>query len=101
MFALIVLAIGRFLVTCFLVLLLSPLIFVVVVDALCVREVRHAKFLPASSLRFRIAMTLFFVLIEIMCVMSLAPVWINPDFILLGFTAVLICTHQTLVHYYK
>lgn len=101
MFALIVLAIGRFLVTCFLALLLSPLIFVVAVDALCAREVRHAKFLPASSLQFRIALALFFVLVEVMCVMCLAPVWINPFFILLGFTAVLVCIHQIFTHYYK
>ena len=101
MFALIVLAIGRFLVTCFLVLLLSPLIFVVAVDALCAREIRHARFLPSNSLRFRIALTFIFMLIEIMCVMSLVPVWINPFFILLGFIAVLTCIHQMLRNYYK
>lgn len=99
MFALIVLAIGRFLVTCFLALLLSPLIFVVAVDALCAREVRHAKFLPASSLRFRIALAGFFLLSEMFCVLCFVPVLTNTDLTLIFFLVMTACLHEAISHY--
>ena len=38
---------------------------VTILDALCVREIRHVKFRPSSSLQFRVALALFFVLIEL------------------------------------
>lgn len=100
MFALIVLAIGRLLVTLLLGLLLSPLFLAVGIDALCARKVRQAKFQPSSSFQFRIAFTFFFILIEGICVMSLVPIWIDPFLILIGFCLLAGSIYQMLVHYY-
>lgn len=100
MFALIVLAIGRLLVTLLLGLLLSPLFLAVGIDALCARKVRQAKFQPSSSFQFRIAFTSFFVLMEVMCVMSLVPIWIDPFLILISFLLILFVTHRMICHYF-
>ena len=101
MFALIVLAIGRVLVTGLLALLMIPVFGSVVVDAMCAREIRHVKFLPSDSFQFRIAMGAFFILIEVMFVLSLAPVWIDPFWILGGFLLMGFCLHRLITHYYK
>lgn len=101
MFALIVLAIGRILVTGLLALLMIPILGAVVVDAMCAREIRHVKFLPSDSFQFRIAIAVFFVLIEVMFVLSLAPVWIDPFWILVGFLLMGFCLHRLITHYYK
>ena len=101
MFALIVLALGRVLVTGLLGISFWPLMLVVVLDALCVREIRHVKFRPSSSLQFRVALTLFFVLIELMFIMSLAPIWIDPFWILAGFILLAVCLHQITANYYR
>ena len=101
MFALIVLALGRVLVTGLLGLFFLPLILVAVLDALCVREIRHVKFRPSSSLQFRFALALFFVLIELMFIMSLAPIWIDPFWILASFILLAVCLHQITANYYR
>ena len=101
MFALIVLAIGRVLVTGLLALLMIPILGSVVVDAMCAREIRHVKFLPSDSFQFRLAMGAFFVLNEVMFVLSLAPVWIDPFWILVGFLLMGFCLHRLITHYYK
>ena len=100
MFALIVLAIGRLLITLLLGLLLSPLFLAVGIDALCSRKVRQAKFQPSSSFQFRIAFAFFFILIEVICVMSFVPIWIDPFLILIGFCLSAGSIYQMLVHYY-
>ena len=100
MFALIVLAIGRLLVTLLLGLLVSPLFLAVGIDALCARKVRLAKFQPSSSFRFRIAFVSFFILVEVMCVMSLVPIWIDPFLILINFLIISTAIHQLISHYY-
>lgn len=101
MFALIVLALGRVLVTGLLGIPFLPLMLVVVLDALCVREVRHIKFRPSSSLKFRVSLALFFVLVELMFIMSLAPIWIDPFWILTGFILLSMSLHQMISHYYR
>ena len=101
MFALIVLAIGRVLVTGLLALLMIPILGAVVVDAMCTREIRHVKFLPSDSFQFRIAIASFFILIEVMFVLSLAPVWIDPFWILMGFFLLGFSTHRAITHYFK
>lgn len=101
MFALIVLAIGRFLVTCFLVLLLSPLFFVVAVDAICVREIRHSRFIPSSSFRFRIAFTGLFVFTEIFCITCFIPVFISANLTLAIPLATTVCLHVGISNYQK
>ena len=101
MFALIVLAIGRLLVTLLLGLLLSPLFLAVGIDALCDRKVRQAKFQPSSSFQFRIAFTFFFILIDGICVMSLVPIWIDPLLILIVFLLISVVTHQMICHYFN
>lgn len=101
MFALTVLALGRVLLTGLLGLSFLPLMLVVVLDALCVREIRHVKFRPSSSLQFRVALALFFVLVELMFIMSLAPIWIDPFWILVGFISLAVCLHQITANYYR
>ena len=101
MFALIVLAIGRLLVTLLLGLLLSPLFLAVGIDALCARKVQQAKFQPSSSFQFRIAFASFFILIEAICVTSLVPIWINPLLILIGFLLISVVTHRMICHYFN
>ena len=101
MIALIVLAIGRVLVTGLLTLLMIPILGAVVVDAMCTREIRHVKFLPSDSFQFRIAIASFFILIEVMFVLSLAPVWIDPFWILMGFFLMGLSTHRAITHYFK
>lgn len=101
MFALIVLAIGRVLVTGLLGFSFIPLILVAMLDALCVREIRHIKFQPSNSLRFRIALVSFFVLIELMFIMSLAPIWIDPFWTLTGFILIAVSLHQMTTHFYR
>ena len=100
MFALIVLAIGRLLVTLLLGLLLCPLFLAVGIDALCARKVRQAKFQPSSSFQFRIAFASFFILIEAICVTSLVPIWIDPFLILISFLIISTAIHQLISHYY-
>ena len=65
MFALIVLAIGRVLVSGLLALLMIPIFGSVVVDAMCAREIRHVKFLPSDSFQFRIPIAAFFILLNV------------------------------------
>ena len=101
MFALIVLALGRVLVTGLLGFSFIPLILVAMLDALCVREIRHVKFQPSNSLRFRVALASFFVLIEVMFILSLAPIWIDPHWILAGFLSLFFCIHQMTSNYYR
>ena len=101
MFALLVLAIGRILVTGLMGLSLAPLLVAVLLDAHCAREVRYAQFKPLSSMTFRIAMSGFFIILELMIILSVAPIWINPNFILLGFVLLGGTLHQMLVNYYK
>lgn len=101
MFALIVLAIGRVLVTGLLALLMIPILGAAVVDALCSREIRHVKFLPSDSFQFRISMSAFFILIELIFVLSLAPVWIDPFWILGGFLLMILSVHRFITHYFK
>ena len=78
-----------------------PILGAVVVDAMCAREIRHVKFLPSDSFQFRIAIAAFFSLIEVMFVLSLAPVWIDPFWILGGFLLMSFCLHRLITHYYK
>lgn len=101
MFALIVLAIGRVLVTSLLALMMIPILGSVVVDAMCAREIRHVKFLPSDSFQFRIAITAIFILIEVMFILSLVPVWIDPFWILGGFLLMSFSLHRLITHYYK
>ena len=43
----------------------------------------------------------FFVLIELMFIMSLAPIWIDPFWILAGFILLAVCLHQITANYYR
>ena len=101
LFALVVLSIGRIMVTGLLAIVFIPLLLVVTIDALCVREIRHLKFRPSNSFHFRFALTGFFILLELMVVMSLAPIWFDPFWILGCFLTLLLCIHQMASNYYR
>lgn len=101
LFALIVLSIGRIMVTGLLAIVFFPLMLVVTIDALCVREIRHLKFRPSNSFHFRFALVGFCILIELMLVMSLAPIWVDPFWILGGFSTLLLCIQQMTSNYYR
>ena len=101
MCALILFAIGVVFVRGLLALVIIPIVGAVVVDAMFAREIRHVKFLPSDYFQFRLAIAAFFVLIEVMFVLSLAPVWIDPFWILGGFLLIGFSIHRLITHYYK
>lgn len=83
-FALLVLAFGRLCTTVVLSVMLLPVLGACWIDGLTQREVRLAKFKNPESFHFRVAWVLMFALIEVMIVMSLAPIWIPPMWILVS-----------------
>lgn len=101
MFALIVLAIGRLLVTTHIAIALFPLLIPVIIDALSAREIQHVLFKASDSFQFRLATCSLFILIEIFLVISMFPIWINPDLILAGFILLGVALHRTVKHYYR
>lgn len=101
MFALILLALGRLLVTCHLGLYLLPLVIPIVIDALSVREIQHVQFKMPNSHRFRLASASFFVLLELLIVISMVPLWITPNALLPVFLFLGLALHQMCKHYYK
>lgn len=101
LFALIVLAIGRMLVTGLLSLSLLPFLGAAIVDGLCEREVRYARFKPSSSLQFRATGVTLFIVIELICLISLIPLWIDPLVILGGILLLAVCTQRLITHYYR
>lgn len=100
-YAIIILAIGRILVTGLLGLNLLPFIAVVIVDALCVRKIRYARFLPSSSFLLRTALVTACIMIQGVIVMSFMPFFINPYWILFGFIYLSICIYLMVSHAYK
>ena len=100
-YAIVILAIGRILVTCFLGLNLLPLIAVVIVDALCTRKIRYARFLPSSSFLLRGSLVSFFIMVQGLIILSFMPVFINPYWILFGFILLLGCIYMIVSHSYK
>lgn len=100
-YAIIILAIGRILVTGLLGLNLLPFIAVVIVDALCVRKIRYARFLPSSSFLLRTALVTACIMIQGVIVMSFMPFFINPYWILFGFICLSICIYLMVSHAYK
>ena len=101
LFALIVLAIGRMLVTGLLSLSLLPFLGAAIVDGLCEREIRYARFKPSSSLQFRVAGVTLFIVIELICLISLIPLWIDPLVILGGILLLAVCIQRLITHYYR
>lgn len=100
-YAIIILAIGRILVTCLLGLNLLPLVAVVIVDALCTRKIRYARFLPSSSFLLRTSLVSFFVMVYGLIILSFMPVFINPYWILFGFILLTGCIYLMVSHSYK
>lgn len=101
MFALILLALGRLLVTCHLGLYFLPLVIPVVIDALSVREVQHVQFKLPNSHQFRLASASLLVLLELLIVISMVPVWITPNALLPVFLLIGLALHQMCKHYFK
>lgn len=83
-FALLVLALGRLCTTVMLSVLLFPILGACWIDGLTQREARLAKFKNPESFHFRVAWVLMFALMEVMILMSLAPIWIHPMWILVS-----------------
>ena len=100
-YAIIILAIGRILVTGLLGLNLLPFIAVVIVDALCVRKIRYARFLPSSSFLLRTALVTACLMIQGVIVMSFMPFFINPYWILFGLICLSVCIYLMVSHAYK
>ena len=101
MYALIILALGRLLVTVHLASFLLPLLIPAVVDALSIREVRHVQFKLPNAFRFRLSATAVCLLAELMIVISMVPIWIHPNVMLVGFFLLGLCIHQMTKHYYR
>ena len=85
LFALLVLAIGRLCTTVVLALLMLPLLGACFIDGLVQREVRLSKFKSPEGFHFRVAWTGVFAVVEVMILVSLAPIVITPESILLCF----------------
>lgn len=101
MYALIILALGRLLVTAHLASFLLPLLIPAVVDALSIREVCHVQFKLPNPFRFRLSATAVCLLAELMIVISMVPIWIHPNVMLVGFLLLGLCIHQMTKHYYR
>lgn len=85
LFALLVLAIGRLCTTVVLGLLMLPLLGACFIDGLVQREVRLSKFKSPESFHFRVAWVGVFGIIELMILLSLVPIVITTESVLLCF----------------
>ncbi len=83
LYALIVLSIGRLLCCVYLSLLLVPILVVFAVDGWVAARIAATHFKSPNSTRFRIAEMMIFVCLEAVIVVSLLPIWISPDVILI------------------
>ena len=79
MYALIILALGRLLVSAHLASFLLPLLIPAVVDALSIREVRHVQFKLPNAFRFRLSATAVCLLAELMIVISMVSTYLESS----------------------
>lgn len=82
-FALLVLAFGRLCTTVVLSMLLLPVLGACWIDGLMQREVHFARFKNPESFHFRFVWVLMFALIEMLILMCLVPILIEPIYLLL------------------
>lgn len=101
LFALLVLAIGRLCTTVVLGLLMLPLFGACFIDGLVQREVRLSKFKCPESFHFRVAGAGLFGIVEVMILMSLAPVFIETEYILLSFIVLFVIIFFLSLNFYK
>lgn len=101
LFALLVLSIGRVIVTILLALLLSPVAGALVIDALCAREIRATRFGFPDPFRFRLAGTALILALEGLFLISLVPLWIPPAVILGFFLFTGLCVYILARDFYR
>ena len=101
LFALLVLAIGRLCTTVVLGLLMLPLFGACFIDGLVQREVSLSKFKSPESFHFRVAWAGLFGIVEVMILMSLAPVFIDTEYILLSFIVLFVIIFFLSLNFYK
>lgn len=101
LFALLVLAIGRLCTTVVLGLLMLPLFGACFIDGLVQREVKMSKFKSPESFHFRVAWAGVFVIVEVMILVSLAPIMIATESILLCFLFLGIVVYVLALNLYK
>ena len=101
LFALLVLAIGRLCTTVVLGLLILPLFGACFIDGLVQREVRVSKFKSPESFHFRVAWAGVFVIAELMILLSLVPIVITPESVLLCFLVLGVLVFVLALNLYK
>ena len=101
LFALLVLAIGRLCTTVVLGLLMLPLLGACFIDGLVQREVRLSKFKSPESFHFRVAWVGVFGIVELMILLSLVPIVITPESVLLCFLVLGVLVFVLALNLYK
>lgn len=101
LFALLVLAIGRLCTTVVLGLLMLPLFGACFIDGLVQREVRLSKFKSPESFHFRVAWVGVFGITELMILLSLVPIVITPESVLLCFLVLGVLVFVLALNLYK
>lgn len=101
LFALLVLGIGRLCTTVVLGLLMLPLFGACFIDGLVQREVRLSKFKSPESFHFRVAWAGIFAVVEVMILLSLAPVCLLGELLVLGFLILGYVVQRCTLNYYS
>lgn len=101
LFALLVLAIGRLCTTVVLGLLMLPLLGACFIDGLVQREVRLSKFKSPESFHFRLAWAGLFAVGEGMILLSLVPLCIRGELLILEFLILGYVVHRCALNYYS
>ena len=100
LFSLLVLSLGRLIVTGLLLMLLLPFFLAVMIDGLVERKIRriHMKF--PNPYYFRLSGLALMIALEGLFLISLIPLWIPPVVIPLSFLALAYITHCLIIHYF-
>ena len=101
LFALLVLSLGRLIVTVLLFALLLPFFIATIIDGLVERKVKGRELNPPDPYRFRIACAALTIAIEGLFLVSLIPLWITPTVIPSFFLGIAYVGYALTRHHYS
>lgn len=101
LFALLVLSLGRLIVTVLLFALLLPFFIAAIIDGLVERKVKGRELNPPDPYRFRIACAALTIAIEGLFLVSLIPLWITPTVIPSFFLGIAYVGYALTRHHYS
>ena len=100
LFALLVLSLGRLIVTTLLLVLLLPFFIAAIIDGLVERKIKAREMSPPNPYRFRIACAAVTIAFEGLFLVSLIPLWITPTAIPFLFIGLAYIGYNLSRHYY-